>query len=111
MTMKCLYPTIFRGDVVKRGAILTVTDAEAEMDVVKRNFVKVDGGAAPVSAGAASAPAADPAPVGFVAGLTRDQAVMKLRQNGVRVNGRLSDENLKKLYETTFATVSEAADK
>lgn len=109
MKMKCLYKSILRGDVVKPGQVLDLTPAEMEKDVVKRFFVKVEGEAAsPAPAGAAvPAPNAAQKPV-VVAGLTRDQAVMKLTQAGVKVKGNLSNEKLADLYNTTFANLAEA---
>jgi len=105
MKMKCLFKSIVRGDIVKPGQILDLTEEECKADVIKGFFVKVEGGEA--------AEAAAPAPVtkqayGVVAGLTRDQAVMKLTQAGVKVKGNISNANLVALYEQTFANAAEA---
>lgn len=125
MKMKCLYRTILRGDVVKVGEVLDLTAAECEMDVVKQFFVKVadagEGGTAapaqvstPSKAGATSATttasAATSARAGLIAGLTREQALMKLTQAGVSVRRAMPMKALEELYNQTFANVAEAAE-
>jgi len=107
MKMKCMFRSIIRGDIVKPGAILDLTKDECEMDVVKSFFVKVDGAVAEESA-AAPAPVAAKAAAGVVAGLTRDQAIMKLQQAGVKFKGNISNKELAALYEQTFANIAEA---
>ncbi len=105
MKVKCLFKSIVRGDVVKRGQVLDLTPEECKADVIRSSFVKVEGGEA-------EAPAA-PAPVaradGLVAGLTRDQAIMKLTQSGAKVKGNISNRALAELYNQTFANAAEAA--
>ena len=98
MKFVCKYKSIIRGDVVKVGQVVNLTDAEAEMGVVKAHFVPVDGSAGADSASAVHAPA----PV-VVAGLTREQAIMKLAEAGQRVSSRISDERLRQRFEEAFA--------
>lgn len=103
MKMKCLFKSVLRGDVVKPGQILDLTKEECRMDVVKKSFIAVE-----------SAPAAEKsaarAPI-LVAGLTREQVMLKLEQNGCLVKGNLSNKALVELYNQTFSTISEVADK
>ena len=106
MKMKCLFKSVLRGDIVKPGQVLDLTDAECEMDVVKAFFVKADGAVTEKTV-AVPAPAA-PASAGVVAGLTRDQAIMKLSQAGVKVKGNISNDKLVAIYEQTFANAAEA---
>ena len=107
MKMRCLYRTILRGDVVKPGQVLDLTDAECKADVVKKFFVKADGSAA---TGDSSPAAADQGKAGtLVAGLTRDQVIMKLNQAGVGAKGNASNASLVELYNQTFANIAEAA--
>lgn len=103
MKMKCLFKSVLRGDVVKPGQILDLTKEECRMDVVKKFFEAVE-----------SAPAGEKSSAGapvLVAGLTREQAMLKLQQNGVTVKGNLSNKSLVDLYNQTFSTISEVADK
>lgn len=118
MKMKCLYKSIFRGDVVKAGAVLDVTDAEAKQDVVKRFFVKVadevEGGKTAPASVSTAASAAHPARVrgkaGTIAGLTREQVVMKLAQAGVTVNAAADLKAIEELYNQTFSNVAEVTE-
>jgi hypothetical protein len=103
MKMKCLFKSVLRGDVVKPGQILDLTKEECRMDVVKKSFEAVE-----------SAPAGEKSSAGapvLVAGLTREQAMLKLQQNGVPVKGNLSNKALVELYNQTFSNISEVADK
>lgn len=103
MKMKCLFKSVLRGDVVKPGQILDLTKEECRMDVVKKSFEAVE-----------SAPAGEKSSAGapvLVAGLTREQAMLKLQQNGVLVKGNLSNKALVELYNQTFLNISEVADK
>lgn len=110
MKMRCLFRTILRGDVVKPGQILDLTDAECKTDVVKKFFVKAEGSAA--SGGASPVAAETPTKAGtLVAGLTRDQVIMKLNQAGVGAKGNASNAALIELYSNTFANAAEAAAK
>jgi len=109
MKMKCLFKSVLRGDIVKPGTILDLTDAECKMDVVKAFFVKADGSAADEKS--VAVPVAAPASAGVVAGLTRDQAIMKLSQAGVKVKGNISNDKLVAIYEQTFANAAEATAK
>ena len=103
MKMKCLFKSVLRGDVVKPGQILDLTKEECGMDVVKKSFVAVE-----------SAPAGEKSSAGapvLVAGLTREQTILKLQQIGVAVKGNLSNKALVELYNQTFSNISEVADK
>ena len=113
MLMKCLFRSVLRGDVVKPGRVLDLTTDECGMDVVKRFFARVDEAAAENAA--ADVPNAgkrlpDRA-AGIVAGLTREQVVMKLAQAGVKVKGNVANASLVALYEQTFANIAEASAK
>ena len=103
MKMKCLFKSVLRGDIVKPGQILDLTKEECRMDVVKKSFVAVES----ASAGEKSSAGA---PI-LVAGLTREQAILKLQQSGVTVKGNLSNKSLVDLYNQAFSTISEVADK
>lgn len=110
MLMKCLFRSVLRGDVVKPGMVLDLTDDECRMDVVKRFFARVDGAEGAKSPSVAAIPkAAAKKPV--VAGLTRDQAVMKLAQAGVKVTNNVSNAVLAEMYNTTFSNATEATSK
>lgn len=111
MKMRCMFRSVVRGDVVKVGQVLDLTEAECRMDVVKAYFVKADGDAAPEAARASAKSSAGGASGGVVAGLTRDQAVMKLAQAGVKVKGNATNASIAALYETTFANLAEASAK
>lgn len=109
MKMKCLYPSMVRGEVVKAGAILDLTDSELKLPVVKSAFVPV----APVDPTPAKATESGTAtgeskgsPV-VVAGLTRDQAIAKLQATGAKVKGNISNSDLIAIYNSTFANVGE----
>lgn len=107
MKMKCLYKSIVRGDIVKPGDVLDLTKEEADTDVVKKFFVPVEETSA-AGKTAVEAPSPAPAGKGLVAGLTRDQAIMKLQQAGVKVKGNISNQALIDLYNQTFANLAEA---
>lgn len=105
MKMECRTNSIFRGDVVRRGALVDMTPEEAASDFAKANFSAVED----------EGPAQPPAPSPYsdmrqsaVAGLTREQAIAKLRASGASVRGNISNAALKELYNNTFATVTEA---
>jgi len=108
MMMKCLYRSVLRGDVVKPGQVLDLTADECRMDVAKRFFVKAEGAEAAEPASAPARPAAPKRDGGVVAGLTREQAIMKLAQAGVKVKGNASNAALAAMYDTTFANAAEA---
>lgn len=103
MKMKCLFKSVLRGDVVKPGQILDLTKEECRMDVVKKSFVAVES----ASAGEKSSAGAHI----LVAGLTREQVMLKLQQNGIPVKGNLSNKSLVDLYNQAFSTISEVAEK
>lgn len=109
MKFKCLFKSIVRGDLVKPGEVLDLTKEECALDVVKQYFVPVD--EAPAAETRKSAAGAVPAPAGkaVVAGLTRDQAIMKLQQSGARIKANITNSALAALYEQTFANAAEAA--
>jgi len=109
MKMKCLYTSVVRGDIVRAGHVLDLTEDECKTDVVKRFFTAVgeDAVAAPAAA-SLSQPARAAA---AVAGLTRDQAIVKLRQAGARFRGNISNADLEVLYNQTFANLAEATTK
>jgi len=109
MKMICLYRSILRGDIVKPGQVLDLSEDECKTDVVKRFFKAAEDAAPADKAGAASAPKA--ASSGTIAGLTRDQAVAKLRQAGAKIKGNISNQDLAVLYNQTFANIAEAANK
>lgn len=110
MKYECMRKSMFRGDIVKPGTILDLSEAEEKMDVVKAFFVKV-GGDATVVCSAAAAPTPQTPKGTVVAGLTREQAMMKLQQVGAKVKGNMSNNALADLYNATFANLAEATTK
>lgn len=109
MLMKCLFKTMVRGEVVKVGQVLDLTEAECAIPRIKEFFVKVGAEAAPAAqAAGAATPAQATAVKAVVAGLTRDQAIMKLQQAGAAVKGNISTKALVELYNQTFANAAEA---
>ncbi len=111
MRMKCVIASYLHGDVVKVGQTVEIDDAEAGTSRIKRSFVAVDGEASASARAAAAGPAPSRPGHAVVAGLTRDQAVAKLRQAGARFSGNITNEKLVALYETTFANVAEATNR
>lgn len=113
MKYKCMMKSMLRGDLVKVGEVVDLNEVEAQMDVVKAYFVAVED-AAPIedSVGAVSAKSEKRVKAGtVVAGLTREQAMMKLTQAGVKAKGNMSNAALAALYEATFANIAEASEK
>ena len=106
MLMRCNFKTILRGDVVKPGTVLDLTKEECAMDVVKKSFTKVAGGAGAKAPGAADGQGKDAI---VVAGLTRAQAMLKLQEAGAKVQGNISNKLLAELYNQTFANLAEAS--
>ena len=104
MKMRCAYKSMLRGDVVKVGTVLDLTPAECELDVVKAFFTKVDEDVPAVNpaAGVGASPVQPKTIV--VAGLTREEAVMKLQQAGQRVAANISDKRLAERFEEFFGT-------
>ena len=103
MKYVCRYKSMLRGDVVKVGQTVDLTPEECKLDVVKAYFVPCGDGAS------ASADEPRTSASVVVAGLTRDQAIMKLQEAGQRVSSRISDERLAERYEDQFGhTVAEA---
>lgn len=111
MLMKCLFRSVLRGDVVKPGRVLDLTADECGMDVVKRFFARADGAAENAAAAVHGAGKRPDGAAGLVAGLTREQVVMKLAQAGVKVRGNATNAALAALYGQTFANIAEAAAK
>ena len=109
MKMKCLYKSVLRGDIVKAGAILDLTDEEMKLDVVKTYFVKVEDATAADEKAAVASPSRAPSEKAVVAGLTREQAIMKLNEAGAKVKGNISNSNLIAIYNQTFANVAEVS--
>ena len=107
MKMKCLFKSVLRGDIVKAGQVLDLTADECKMDVVKNFFVKVEGTEAAKPA-SVPVPAAPKGETGMFAGLTREQAIMKLTQAGAKVKGNISNRDLVAIYNTTFANIAES---
>lgn len=104
MLMRCNFKTILRGDIVKPGTVLDLTKEECAMDVVKKSFTKVAGGAGAKAPGAADGHGKDAI---VVAGLTRAQAILKLQEAGAKV-GNISNKMLAELYNQTFSNLAEA---
>lgn len=98
MKMRCLYKSVLRGDIVKAGQVLDLTAAELQLDVVKRFFVAAE------EAAPGAIPGAAPSSAGqiVVAGLTREEAILKLQDAGQRVGERISDKRLAERFEETF---------
>lgn len=111
MKMKCVIASYLHGDVVKVGKTVEIDDAEAATSRIRRSFVAVEGEASASARAAAAGPAPAKSGPAVVAGLTRDQAVAKLRQAGARFSGNITNEKLVALYETTFANAAEATEK
>lgn len=103
--MRCKFKSILRGDVVKPGQVLDLTKEECRMDVVKQAFTKVGNGEA-----GGKSPAADNAEkvTTLVAGLTREQAILKIQETGANVKGNVSNKALVELYNQIFANAAEA---
>lgn len=96
MKMVCISSCIFRGDTVRKGAVLEVSEEEMKEYPARTSFAPAMGGGAE-----SSAPSARTEPQ-LVAGLTREQAVMKLYQAGVSVPERISIAKLRERFEETF---------
>lgn len=112
--MKCLIRTILRGDLVKPGEIIDLTDEECSRDIVRANFAAVDSStpSAPKGAEDTLSPQSTRGNAKtLVAGLTREQAIMKLRQAGVACKGNATNADIATLYNTTFANIAEATRK
>lgn len=107
MKVVCVSSCIFRGDTVRKGAVLEVSEEEMKEYPAKSSFAPAmadgEGGASP--SGNDGKPdgmhgARDGG--GLVAGLTREQAVMKLFQAGVVVPEKISTSKLRERFEETF---------
>lgn len=104
MLMQCTRNVVYRGDAVRAGMVLDIADAEVNTTIVQSHFRCV----APASNPPASQEQEDKKPSrSLVAGLTREQAIMKLQQAGVKVKGNVSNAELVNVYNTTFANISE----
>ena len=96
MKMVCVCNCVFRGDTVRKGAVVEMSGEEAKGFPAASSFVPFGGGdaegpSAPPSGGAV-----------LVAGLTREQAVLKLYQAGVSVPEKISAAKLRERFEETF---------
>lgn len=96
MKMVCISSCVFRGDVVRKGAVVDATEAEMKEYPARTSFAPaMDGDAADAAPSVRSEDR-------LVAGLTREQAVMKLYQAGVSVPERISMAKLRERFEETF---------
>lgn len=104
MKIKCIYRCIVNGDIVKPDKVLDVDAELAKCEPYKSSFVALDASPAPAGAGKGDAAGTDET---LVAGLTRDQAIAKLRAAKVNVPGNISDPKLIERYNETFSTDAE----
>lgn len=104
MLMRCNFKTILRGDVVKPGTVLDLTAEECALDVIKKSFTHVGNGTGAKAPAAADSAAKDAV---VVAGLTREQAIIKLQHSGAKFKANISNKALAALYEQTFSNVGE----
>lgn len=105
MLMRCNFKSILRGDVVKPGQVLDLTPDECRLDVVKQAFTKVGNGKA---GGKTPAADNDKKDAVVVAGLTREQAILKVQETGALVKGNISNKALIEFYNQIFANAAEA---
>ena len=109
MKMKCVYRCIVNGDLVKPGAIIDVPKDLVSKPPYSSSFEVLDSANPAPAAGAAASDLPDGAsgnvsdPI-LVAGLTRDQALAKLRAAGHTVPGNISNAKLVERYEEAFST-------
>ena len=108
MKIKCIYRCIVDGDIVKPDKVLDVDAEIAKCEPYKSSFVALDASPAPAGAGKGDqgkdAAGTDET---LVAGLTRDQAIAKLRAAKVNVPGNISAPKLIERYNETFSTDAE----
>lgn len=111
MKMICTYRCIVNGDIVKPGTILDVSKDLAEKQPFASSFKALETSSAlPTSVGSgggsdlpsgATGNVSDPL---IVAGLTREQALAKLRQAGCHIPNNISTAKLVERYEEAFNT-------
>lgn len=89
----CKQSTIVRGDLVRAGKKVSISDGELSPELLARAFEPV----------VEQAEKDD----GLVCGLTREQAVIKLRQAGVRCSNRMSLDDIRSRFEDTFSSDSQ----
>lgn len=111
MKYVCNHAAILRGEVVRPGRVLNLSPSEADLPVVRRHFSPVEGGGDMQAQSAGGGGGESTAPSAFIAGLTREQALLKLRGVGVKVPPNTGDGRIRDLYNETFSTISEKAGK
>ncbi len=109
MKMICTYRCIVNGDLVKPGTIIDVPKDTAEKPPFASSFEALETSSAlPTSVGqggvsdlpsGATGNVSDPI---IVAGLTREQALAKLRQAGYHIPSKISTAKLVERYEEAF---------
>ena len=118
MKMKCVFRCIVNGDLVKPGQVIDVAEAKTTTEPFLHSFVPIV--KPDLSAGKpAEGQGSQNPPDGFtnqgqgdtqhaehnlVAGLTREQAIAKLRAAKVNVPGNISDKKLIERFEEAFST-------
>lgn len=112
MKMKCLYRSIVRGDLVKPGQTLDLTEEECGTDMIRAHFVAVEeaagaGKGKPSPAAGASAPSpTGAAKVVVVAGLTRAEAMLRLQRAGHKIPANISDARLAERFGEAFSVAA-----
>jgi len=104
MKMECRYRCMVDGDLVKPGKVLDVSPEAAAAEPFKSSFAALP--AAP-AVPAAEAARETGAAKKLVAGLTREEAIQKLRAAKVSVPSNISDARLVERYDETFAAVGQ----
>jgi hypothetical protein len=109
MKIKCVYRCIVNGDIVKPDKVLDVAAELAKNEPYKSSFVALDASPAHAGAGDDDLVQGNAAVTNemLVAGLTRDQAIAKLRAAKVNVPGNISNQKLIDRYNETFSTDAE----
>ena len=102
MKMKCLYTSIIRGDVVRAGQVVDISQQECENDIVKRFFVSAEPDVAVTEKNPPVAAAINPSQEIVVAGLTREQAIQRLHDARQRIGANISNARLKERFEEFF---------
>lgn len=97
MKMLCRQRTVLRGDVVRAGQVVDLSPAEAALPAVAAHFSPAGGadGATPAQGRA------------VVAGLTRRQAIARIRDAGGSVPSNDSDARLAERFMEAFSTAGE----
>ncbi len=113
MKAKCLKKSIYRGEIVSPGKIIDIDEKDRDCDLVKYNFVLLDKDAseAPPSKTALRDAKKKTKSKILVAGLTREQVIMKLRELGTTIGYNASDEQLVELYNTSSDNIGDVARK